>query len=272
MLAQLKKGMVVFSCAFFLSGCSIKNGEFISKSFEAIFIVPMQRLLSLFSSWCGDQFGFGIILLVLLVRLCLLPFMIRQSKASHRIRRIKPVVAPLINQVKQHLKEAQTPKEKEKAHQQLMRLYKQYGMHPYQMMLGCLPALLQFPILLGLLYAIKHPSQHFLMTELMFLGYDLRYPALVLTLLAGLLYFIQPLVNIGNFQHKRMSIILSVLMPLFIMTAAMQTPSAIALYWITNASFLIIQMACTNFIFGKRAQREALQLEQYLNHKTKKKQ
>lgn len=268
MLTQLKKGMVVFSCAIFLVGCSMKSSDWISKSFEMIFIVPMQRLLTLFSSWGGGHFGFGIIVLVLLVRLCLLPFMVRQSKMSHRLRHIKPVVAPLINERKKKLKEAETPEEKEIAHQKLMKKYKLYGMHPSQTMLGCLPVLLQIPILLGLLYAIKHPSHHILMTEMMFLGYDLRHPELVLTFLAGLLYFIQPLVNMGNFQHKRVSIILAILMPLFIILAAMQTPSAIALYWITNASFLIVQMACTNIIFGKRAQREAIILERNLNTKT----
>ncbi len=104
MLTQLKKGMVVFSCAIFLVGCSMKSSDWISKSFEMIFIVPMQRLLTLFSSWGGGHFGFGIIVLVLLVRLCLLPFMVRQSKMSHRLRHIKPVVAPLINERKKNSK------------------------------------------------------------------------------------------------------------------------------------------------------------------------
>lgn len=31
MLTQLKKGMVVFSCAIFLVGCSMKSSDWISK-------------------------------------------------------------------------------------------------------------------------------------------------------------------------------------------------------------------------------------------------
>lgn len=267
MLAQIKKGMFVLSFVIVLTGCSSKKYDLFTQGFDAIFIAPMQWLLALFSSWFGGQFGFGIILLVLLVRFCMLPFMIRQSKMSHRIRQIKPVVMPQLNQAKEAVKATQAPEEKRQAQKQLMQLYQQYGMHPYQTMLGCLPMLLQFPILLGLLYAIKHPSEHILMTEMQFLGFDLRHPTVVLTCLAGLLYCIQPLVNMGNFERKRFTIILAILMPLFIMLAAMQTPSAIALYWITNASFLIIQMTLTNLIFRERAQKEAKALERQFTRK-----
>src|SRR5258708_34222125 len=81
----------------------------------------------------------------------------------------------------------------------MMALYKEHGINPLSPMIGCLPTLAQFPILIGLYRAIYdhgffttlHVSSHFL-------GLDLGIPASVaapitwsLPVLAGATTFVQ---------------------------------------------------------------------------------
>nr|BFF33534.1 hypothetical protein KUHPSE09_08200 [Staphylococcus epidermidis] len=41
------------------------------------------------------------------------------------------------------------------ANQELMEVYKKYDMNPMKSMLGCLPILIQMPIIMGLYFVLK---------------------------------------------------------------------------------------------------------------------
>jgi YidC/Oxa1 family membrane protein insertase len=88
--------------------------------------------------------GIGIILFTIVVRLVLSPLQIVQLRNAKSMQR----VAPLVNEVRQ-----KHGKDRAKQQEEIMKLYKEHNVNPA---LGCLPTLLQFPILIGLFYALLH--------------------------------------------------------------------------------------------------------------------
>ncbi|MDU5413136.1 MAG: membrane protein insertase YidC, partial [Clostridium perfringens] len=91
-----------------------------------------------------DIFGVGagyvitIFLLTLLVRLILLPLNIKQTRSQQKMQEIQPEIAKLQKKYKNN---------PEKAQQEMMKLYKENNVNP---MSGCLPLLIQMPILFAL--------------------------------------------------------------------------------------------------------------------------
>jgi YidC/Oxa1 family membrane protein insertase len=88
--------------------------------------------------------GIGIIAFTLFVRLVLSPLQITQLRNAKAMQRLQPKLAEL---KKKH------GKDREGLTQATMALYKEHGANPA---MGCLPTLLQFPILIGLFYALLH--------------------------------------------------------------------------------------------------------------------
>jgi YidC/Oxa1 family membrane protein insertase len=97
-------------------------------------IVPLFHFLEKFIT----NYGVLIIVLVLLIKTMLLPLVYRSYIAMAKMRAMKPE----IDQMK-----AQFPDDMQKQQQEQMKLYGQVGVNPLS---GCIPVLLQMPILLAL--------------------------------------------------------------------------------------------------------------------------
>jgi YidC/Oxa1 family membrane protein insertase len=91
------------------------------------------------------NYGIAIIVLTLLIRLILLPLGIKQIKSMQAMQAIQPRVKELQKKYKGN---------KQKAQEETMKLYKEAGVNPLG---GCLPLLLQFPILIAMYAVIRAP-------------------------------------------------------------------------------------------------------------------
>ncbi|MEJ8541837.1 YidC/Oxa1 family membrane protein insertase, partial [Staphylococcus capitis] len=60
-----------------------------------------------------------------------------------------------VDGIQEKVKRARTQEEKMAANQELMEVYKKYDMNPMKSMLGCLPILIQMPIIMGLYFVLK---------------------------------------------------------------------------------------------------------------------
>lgn len=92
-----------------------------------------------------QSYGLSIILFTIFVKLLLLPLTIKQTKSTKAVQDIQPKVQEI------QLKYKDKP---EKQSQELMNLYKEANINP---MAGCLPLLIQMPILIGLLSVLREP-------------------------------------------------------------------------------------------------------------------
>lgn len=88
--------------------------------------------------------GIGIILFTIFVRLVLSPLQIVQLRNAKSMQRVQPLLADL---------KQRHGKDRQALSQATMELYREHKVNPA---MGCLPTLLQFPILIGLFYALLH--------------------------------------------------------------------------------------------------------------------
>jgi YidC/Oxa1 family membrane protein insertase len=88
--------------------------------------------------------GLGIILFTIIVRLVLAPLNIAQLRNARAMQRLQPHMQAIRKKHSQ---------DRVKQTEELQALYKEHGVNPA---LGCLPMVLQLPILFGLFYALMH--------------------------------------------------------------------------------------------------------------------
>ena len=111
--------------------------------FNIIFVYPIINVLVAIYQLLNTigipyALGFSIILLTIVIRLLLYPLTSSQLKASKKMQDIAPHLSKLKEKHKGDAKRQQ---------QEMMRLYKEHGVNPAA---GCLPTILQFPILIAL--------------------------------------------------------------------------------------------------------------------------
>lgn len=264
------KMMILFFSILLLSGCDYSKKENQTGIFYHLFVQPMDRLLHGFGHLFHNNYGLAIIAIVLLVRLILLPFMLIQVKHIHMMREKTKIVKPQIDYIQKRIKEAETQEEKQAANQLLMKKYNQYGINPFKNLIGCLPIIIQIPILMGLFMSLKYPSTGGINQYPHVLWFNLTHPDIVITVIAAILYFIQPLVNAIHYpkEQRKTYYVMMILSPIFITYVSLSSASALALYWSVSAAFLIVQMHFAHQHYAKVAKHEAQQLEQNLSNET----
>ncbi len=97
-------------------------------------VIPIFNWLSNFFS----NYGLIILLLTLIIKMALFPFMYKVYKSTAKMRMLKPE----LDEIKER-----TGDDMQKAQQEQMKLYKQAGVSPLG---GCLPQLVQMPILFAM--------------------------------------------------------------------------------------------------------------------------
>ena len=107
----------------------------------AVVARPMQHILHFFYSIVGN-YGLAIILLTALVRACMFPISRKQAQNAQKMQELKPEMDRINEKYKGKAEE------KTRAMQELWRK------HNHNPMAGCLPALLQIPVFLGLYRAL----------------------------------------------------------------------------------------------------------------------
>ncbi|HYM51334.1 MAG TPA: YidC/Oxa1 family membrane protein insertase [Candidatus Limnocylindrales bacterium] len=229
----------------------------------AIFGVPMHAVLAwLVHVLAGNPlaeaigpFGIAIILLTIMIKIILSPIFHYQLTTSRRVqaeqRRIAPELAALRKKYK---------KDPQGLNQATMALYREHGINPLAQMSGCLPALIQAPILIALYWVIYGVAKgglgihdlHFLwIPHLDQRAGDFAHNGplvIALPLLAGLTTFVQtkmmtpPGGTAGvDPTQQAMTQNMTLIMPVFIGFISLNFPAALALYWVVSNLFSIGQ-------------------------------
>ncbi len=107
------------------------------------FMYRLTETVSRFFGGTKGNYGIAIILLTMLVRGCMFPLGRKQALAAQKMQ----VLQPHLKAIQEKYKE-----DKERLTKETFALYKKYGVNP---MGGCIPALIQLPIFVGLWQAIN---------------------------------------------------------------------------------------------------------------------
>ncbi|MCZ2260401.1 membrane protein insertase YidC [Sporosarcina sp. G11-34] len=225
--------------AIFLSGCAgVQNKE---GKFYDFFVFPMEWLLKFFSEHLNGSYGLAIIIITVLIRLVLMPFMLKNYKSQQAMKIKMDALRPEMEDVQKRIKEAKEQNDKDeqmKLQQEMMGLYKKHGVSPLNM--GCLPLIIQMPIIMGLYFAILHSPE---VKEYTFLWFNLGNPDMIMMVVAGAVYFVQARVSLWTMpeQQKSQMKMFIYLSPIMIMFISFQAMAALPLYWAVGGILLIIQ-------------------------------
>lgn len=96
------------------------------------------------------NYGISLLIFTLITRLLMFPITLKQQKSTAKMTMIRPQMDQI---------QKKYANNKEKLNEELMKLYQSEGYNP---MSGCLPLLIQMPILFGLIDVIYRPLKHIL--------------------------------------------------------------------------------------------------------------
>src|SRR5699024_6563224 len=133
--------------------------------------------------------------------------------------------------------------------------------------LVCLSILIQLPILFVIIVTLTFPSSGGIDQFPHFLWFNLTKPDLWISLIASVIYFIQPLVNAMHYpkNQRKTYYIMMILSHIFITYISLHSAAALRLYWTFSGLFLILQMNFAHSYYSKQAHQEALKLEHSLD-------
>ncbi|GGE38235.1 membrane protein insertase YidC 1 [Pullulanibacillus camelliae] len=237
-----------------LSGCQQQQGS--TGFFHHTFVEPFAALIQWTASLFAGDYGLAIIVITLVIRLALSPLMIRQYVNQNKMKEKMAALKPELDAIQKQIKETKDQQKQRELQQEMMGLYSKHGVNPLSM--GCLPLVIQMPILMAFYYAIRSSSE---IASHHFLWFSLGSPDVFLTLIAGAVYFLQFKVSqsfMPNPQQGSMKWV-GLISPIMIMVFSFQTPAVFPLYWTVGGSFLIIQSWVANRLMQrKQAESEAL--------------
>lgn len=239
-----------------LAGCDYSQEENRDGFFFNTFVQPMDNLLHFLGDNLGNNYGLAIIVITLIVRLVIFPFMMNTYKNQMMMREKMKIVKPEMEEIQKRVKVATTQEEKMEAQQEMMGLYKKHGINPLNM--GCLPILLQMPVVMALYFALRFPSEGGITEYPEFLWMDLTQTNILMTIIAGLVYLGQAWVSmqfVSEEQRKQMRLFMYI-SPLMIVWISLISPSALPLYWAVGGIFLIFQTWAGNTFWKKKVNEE----------------
>ncbi len=176
------------------------------------------------------NWGWAIVLLVVLIKLALYPLSAAQYKSMAKMRKFQP----RIEQLKERYGE-----DKQKFQMAMLELYKKEKINPAG---GCLPILIQMPVFLALYYVLLEAVELRQAPWIMGWVNDLtaQDPFYILPILNGVIMLLTqrltPMVGMDPMQKKMMQ-----MMPLVMMVMFAFFPAGLVLYWVTNGALGLLQ-------------------------------
>lgn len=188
--------------------------------------------------------GIAIIVMTLIIRVLVLPLSLKSARSQKALSEISPEIDKLKEQYK-----GNTTAQSEA----IMKLYKERKINP---LAGCLPLLIQLPILIGMYQVflnIFKPNAlekvysfvpHSGAINHTFLGLmDISQRSIIFALGAGALQFLQARMAMRNQAQSGQAAIMNqqmlYLFPVMIIVISWNLPAGLALYWITTTLFAI---------------------------------
>jgi YidC/Oxa1 family membrane protein insertase len=221
--------------------------------FHTLIIQPLTNSLVFLTSFLGGNIGLAVVVMTILVKLVLLPFAYATAKSQRAMKKIQP----MIDEIKKNHPDTTEQSKK------IMELYKEHNTNPFS---GCLPILIQLPLIIGLyqvflqgvsvdpttLYSFITPPEHLSNT---FLGIIMTEKSYLLAILAGVTQYFQLKLSPGmqtqptndtksdtqSIMMESMQKSMKYTLPVMITVFALVVPAAVALYWVITNIVTLIQ-------------------------------
>ena len=190
-------------------------------------------LYSLTASIGFPSYGLAIIIMTIIVKLILYPLTAKQISSTKAMMDLQPKMKAIQEKYKN---------DKVLLNQKLAELYKDQGINP---LAGCLPLLVQMPIMIGIFYGIRDFSYVGPNNFLWIQNISEPDPLFILPVLSALTTFIQSKQSMPDTSSAQNKIMLY-FMPIFIGYISFQFPAGLVLYWVVMNIMQIGQQALMN--------------------------
>jgi YidC/Oxa1 family membrane protein insertase len=186
------------------------------------------------------NYGLAIIGITILIKLVLLPLTLKQDRSMSAMKRLQPELDALKTK---HKNDPQT------LNQKTIELYKIHKVNPAS---GCLPILLQMPILFALFGVLRKTGADSVIADnasFLWLTLSTPDPMFILPLLNGAVSFFQQKLmseSQGNNPQMKMMMYMFPVMMIFI---SYKMPSGLQLYWVVSSMAAVAQQY---YIMSKR--------------------
>jgi YidC/Oxa1 family membrane protein insertase len=261
-------------------GAAASSGGFNPLSIFSILETPFQFVLQHLDDFFASvgplnaigAFGLSVMVLTIGIRGALFPVFGWQLRTSRRIQAEQRLVAPQLQELRKKYK-----KEPQRLSQEMNALYKEHGISPFSSLTGCIPALVQMPVLIGLYQSIRaftnttgtglghivgnhgflwisdvtRSAQDACCTSSNGLAGLLTSPQLlILPILAGAFTFAQSRMMMPptrpdmSDQERSMQNVtkqMSFIFPVMIFVFSFLFPQGLAIYWVTGTMFMVAQ-------------------------------
>ncbi|HYU65033.1 MAG TPA: YidC/Oxa1 family membrane protein insertase [Candidatus Paceibacterota bacterium] len=219
--------------------------------FTQILYRPLFNLLIfLYNVLPGNDFGLAIIALTLLVRTIMLPLSLKAARSQRELTKLNPKLKEIQEKYK-HDRQAQAAAQ--------MQLYQEHKINP---LAGCLPLVIQIPIIIALyrafLAGLKPESLGMLYSFIRSPGIihnislgilDIAHKSPILAVAAGILQFSQSRLSIAQMPQtvnkgdasNIMSTQMLYFFPVMIIIITWNLPAGLALYWVSTTLFSIME-------------------------------
>jgi len=99
-----------------------------------------------------DNYALSIILFTILTKTLLFPLSLKQMKSTKEMQKVKPKYDEIVKKYKN---------DKTKQGEEITKLYSEHKINPLG---GCLPVLIQLPLILGMFYIVRQPLTYVIQT------------------------------------------------------------------------------------------------------------
>jgi YidC/Oxa1 family membrane protein insertase len=208
----------------------------------SIFVKPLAFVL-LKLGMIVKNYGISVIIISILIRLIAFPLTKKAALQSEVMKKAQPE----LNKIQKKYADKKDQESMMKQNQEIMAIYKKYGINP---MAGCLFAFIQLPIFVAFFEAVQRTPVIF---EDKFLGLQLGttpavgvttatlYSYIILMIIIAVTTFLSFKMNsMGNMDDPSMKMMPIMMSGMIIITAVFM-PTGLGIYWVTSNIFTIVQ-------------------------------
>ncbi|KAB3532218.1 YidC/Oxa1 family membrane protein insertase [Alkaliphilus serpentinus] len=204
---------------------------------------PLGALLKLIYDLIGN-YGLSIIVFTIVVKLLMVPLTLKQMRSMKVIQELQPKLKELQEKYKN---------DKEKLNIKTMELYKEHKANPLG---GCLPLLIQFPIIIGLFAALRDPGAYVfgspeayaqIDTSFLWLSNLNQVDPWILPILAGLTTYLSSITMSANKTDQSQKM-MTYFFPVMIFAMSKGVffpgggfPAGVVIYWVVSSLFQAVQ-------------------------------
>lgn len=218
--------------------------------FNHYVIYPFSYMLTFFADLFGGNYGWSIVMMTMLIRTGLMPLMLKQQKTQLNTKEKMIYVQPELDELKEKYKEKKETEDQQAMQKEMMAIYSKHQFNPLTS-IGCLPMLIQLPILIGFYQAIMRTPE---IAEHQFLWFSLGETDLILPLIAALVYFFQFRLSMFGMEEKqkKQMAMFGYITPVMMGGFSFVVSAALPLYWTVGGLFLIVQTLIFKWMFRER--------------------